>query len=101
MKEVDAKEAIINLADGVEGVLKASEISRDRVEDARNAINAGEKVEMMITSIDRKNRVISLSIKAREIAEEKGAIEEHKKQSASAASPTTVGDLLKSQMDKE
>jgi small subunit ribosomal protein S1 len=101
VKEVDAKEAIITLADGIEGVLKASEISRDRVEDARNAINEGEEIEMMVVSVDRKNRVISLSIKAREIAEEKDSIEEHKKQTASAASPTTVGDLLKSQLDKE
>jgi len=101
VKEVDAKEAIITLADGIEGVLKASEISRDRVEDARNAINEGEEIEMMVISVDRKNRVISLSIKAREIAEEKDSIEEHKKQTASAASPTTVGDLLKSQLDKE
>ncbi len=101
VKEVDAKEAIITLADGIEGVLKASEISRDRVEDARNAINEGEEIEMMVVSVDRKNRVISLSIKAREIAEEKDSIEEHKKQTASSASPTTVGDLLKSQLDKE
>jgi len=101
VKEVDAKEAIITLADGIEGVLKASEISRDRVEDARNAINEGEEIEMMVVSVDRKNRVISLSIKAREIVEEKDSIEEHKKQTASAASPTTVGDLLKSQLDKE
>ncbi|MFZ8928117.1 MAG: 30S ribosomal protein S1 [Gammaproteobacteria bacterium] len=101
VKEVEAKEAIITLANGIEGVLKASEISRDRVEDARNAINEGEEIEMMVVSVDRKNRVISLSIKAREIAEEKDSIEEHKKQTASAASPTTVGDLLKSQLDKE
>ncbi len=101
VREVDAKEAIITLADGIEGVLKASEISRDRVEDARNAINEGEEIEMMVVSVDRKNRVISLSIKAREISEEKDSIEEHKKQTANAASPTTVGDLLKSQLDKE
>jgi len=101
VKEVDAKEAIITLSDGIEGVLKASEISRDRVEDARNAINVGEEVELMVIGVDRKNRVISLSIKAREIAEEKGAVEEHKKQSATVAAPTTVGDLLKSQLDKE
>jgi small subunit ribosomal protein S1 len=99
--DVDAKEAIVVLCDGVEGVLKASEISRDRVEDARNAINVGEEVELMVISVDRKNRVISLSIKAREIAEEKDSVAEHKKQTATATSPTTVGDLLKSQLDKE
>ena len=101
VKEVDAKEAIITLSDGAEGVLKASEISRERVEDARNAIAVGDEVELLVISVDRKNRVISLSIKAREIAEEKGAVEEHKKQSATSAAPTTVGDLLKSQLEKE
>ena len=101
VKEVDAKEAVIELAEGVDGVLKASEISRDRVEDARNAISEGEELELMVIGVDRKNRVISLSIKAKEIAEEKGAVEEHRKQSATSAAPTTVGDLLKSQMDKE
>jgi len=100
VRSVDAKEAIVDLAEGVEGVLKASEISRDRVEDARNAISEGEEVELMVIGVDRKNRVISLSIKAREIAEEKGAVEEHKKQATSAA-PTTVGDLLKSQLDTQ
>ena len=101
VKEVDAKEAIITLSDGAEGVLKASEISRERVEDARNAIAVGDEVELLVISVDRKNRVISLSIKAREIAEEKGAVEEHKKQSTTSAAPTTVGDLLKSQLEKE
>jgi len=100
VRSVDAKEAIVDLAEGVEGVLKASEISRDRVEDARNAISEGEEVALMVIGVDRKNRVISLSIKAREIAEEKGAVEEHKKQATSAA-PTTVGDLLKSQLDTQ
>jgi len=101
VKEVDAKEAIITLAEGVEGVLKASEISRDRVEDARNAITVGEEVTLMVVSVDRKSRVISLSIKAREVSEEKSSVAEHKKQSVSSAAPTTVGDLLKSQLDKE
>jgi small subunit ribosomal protein S1 len=82
-------------------VLKASEISRDRVEDARNAITVGEEVSLMVVGVDRKARVISLSIKAREVSEEKNSVAEHKKQSVPAAAPTTVGDLLKSQLDKE
>ncbi len=100
IKEVDAKEAVITLTEGVEGVLKASEISRDRVEDARNVLNAGDEVEVMVISVDRKNRVLSLSIKAREIEEEKDSIKEHNKQSATVA-PTTVGDLIKAQMEKK
>ena len=60
MKEVDAKGAVISLGDDIEGILKASEISRDRVEDARNVLKEGEEVEAKIISIDRKSRVISL-----------------------------------------
>jgi small subunit ribosomal protein S1 len=101
VKEVNEREAIITLAEGIEGVLKASEISRDRVEDARNAITVGEEVSLMVVGVDRKSRVISLSIKAREVSEEKSSVAEHKKQTTAAAAPTTVGDLLKSQLDKE
>jgi len=77
VKSVDAKEAVILLAEGVEGVLKASEISRDRIEDARNVLNAGDKLELMITNVDRKNRVLGLSIKAKEVEEEKDSVKEH------------------------
>ncbi|MDT8397667.1 MAG: 30S ribosomal protein S1 [Pseudomonadales bacterium] len=103
IKEVEAKEAIVTLAEGVEGVLKASEISRDRVEDARNVLKVGDQVELMIISVDRKNRVLSLSIKAREIDQEKDSVKEHNRQSANntAAAPATVGDLIKAQMEKK
>ena len=100
VKSVDAKEAVVTLAEGVEGVLKASEISRDRVEDARNVLNAGDKVELMITNVDRKNRVLGLSIKAKEIEEEKDSVKEHNSK-MSAATATTVGDLIKAKMNKE
>jgi len=90
VKSVDAKEAVILLAEGVEGVLKASEISRDRIEDARNVLNAGDKLELMITNVDRKNRVLGLSIKAKEIEEEKDSVKEHNNK-ISAAAPATVG----------
>ncbi|MGA1713643.1 MAG: S1 RNA-binding domain-containing protein, partial [bacterium] len=99
VKSVDAKEAVITLTDEVEGVLKASEISRDRVEDARNALTEGAEVELMITNIDRKNRVIGLSIKAREIEEEKDSLKELNKMSNVA--PATVGDLIKAKMGQE
>ncbi|HSG62162.1 MAG TPA: 30S ribosomal protein S1 [Pseudomonadales bacterium] len=97
VKEVDAKAAVITLADDVEGTLKASEISRERVEDARNALKEGEEVECKIVSVDRKNRVIGLSIKAKDIAEEKDAIKAHQQEAVPAA---TLGDLLKAEMDK-
>jgi len=98
---VDAKEAIINLAEGIDGVLKASDISRDRVEDARTVLNEGDEVEAMIVGLDRKNRALTLSIKAKEIKEEKDSIAQHNKQTANVASPATVGDLIKAQMEKE
>ena len=100
VKSVDAKEAVILLAEGVEGVLKASEISRDRIEDARNVLNAGDKLELMITNVDRKNRVLGLSIKAKEVEEEKDSVKEHNNK-MSAAAPATVGDLIKAKMNKE
>jgi small subunit ribosomal protein S1 len=97
VKEVDAKAAVITLADDVEGTLKASEISRERIEDARNALKEGEQVECKIVNVDRKNRAIGLSIKAKDIAEEKDAIKAHQQEAAPAA---TLGDLLKAEMDK-
>ena len=101
LKSVDAKEAVVVLAEGVEGILKASEISRDRVEDARNVLKEGDSVELMITNVDRKNRVLGLSIKAREIEEEKDSVKEHNKSSANSVAPATVGDLIKAKMNKE
>lgn len=74
VKEVDAKGAIVTLADDIEATLKASEISRDRVEDARNVLKEGEEIEAKIISVDRKSRVISLSIKSKDDAEEREAI---------------------------
>ncbi len=96
---VDAKSATVALGEGVEGVLRASEISRDKVEDARNALTVGAEIEVKIVSVDRKNRVLSLSVKAIEIDDEKSAIKDHKSD-ASDVSPGTIGDLIKAQMDK-
>ncbi|GAA6152084.1 30S ribosomal protein S1 [Pseudoteredinibacter isoporae] len=98
VKEVDAKAAIVVLADDVEAVLKASEISRDKVEDARNVLKEGEEVEAKIVSVDRKNRAINLSIKAKDYDDEKSAIKEHTAKSAEQVAPATIGDLIKAQM---
>ncbi|MCV6625370.1 MAG: S1 RNA-binding domain-containing protein, partial [Cellvibrionaceae bacterium] len=98
IKEVDAKAAIVVLADDVEAILKASEISRDKVEDARNVLKEGEAVEAKIVSVDRKNRVINLSIKAKDYDDEKSAIKEHSAKQAEQAAPATIGDLIKAQM---
>ncbi|SFX00943.1 MULTISPECIES: 30S ribosomal protein S1 [unclassified Pseudomonas] len=96
VKEVDAKGAIITLADDIEATLKASEISRDRVEDARNVLKEGEEVEAKIISVDRKSRVIQLSIKSKDVEEEKEAIQSLRdKPAADAPVATTLGDLLR------
>ncbi|XOV89521.1 MAG: 30S ribosomal protein S1 [Pseudomonadota bacterium] len=100
VKEVDAKQAIIEFAEDVEGVLKASEISQDRVEDARNAIKVGEEIEVKIISVDRKNRTLGVSIKAKDMADEEEAIREHRERETDV-SPTTIGDLIRQKMDAE
>ena len=103
VKEVDAKGAIITLADDIEATLKASEISRDRVEDARNVLKEGEEVEAKIISVDRKSRVIQLSIKSKDVEDEKEAIQSlrTKPEAAESTGPTTIGDLLRAQMEKQ
>ena len=97
---IDAKAATVTLQEGVDGVLRASEISRDKVEDARNVLKEGEEIEVKVVSVDRKNRVLSLSVKAIEIDDEKSAIKDHKKTDAADVSPGTIGDLIKAEMDK-
>src|SRR5690606_35990777 len=88
VKEVEAKAAVITLADDVEAVLKASELSREKVEDARNVLKEGDEVEAKIISVDRKNRSISLSVKSKDDAEEKSAIKEHSTKQAEQSAPT-------------
>jgi small subunit ribosomal protein S1 len=100
IQSVDAKEAVIALAPDVTGVLKASEISIDRVEDARGVLKEGAEIEVKIVSIDRKNRAIGLSVKAKEIDEERQAVKDHRRQESSRPGPTTLGDLIKAQMDQ-
>ena len=97
---VDAKGATIELAEDVEGYLKASELSRDRVEDARNVLKEGEEVEAKIISVDRKNRGLSLSIKAKDYDDEQEAVKSLKDSETETASPGTIGDLIKEQMNK-
>ena len=98
--EVQPKEAVIELVEDVTGILKASEISIDRVEDARNVLKEGEELEVKIVNMDRKNRTIGLSIKAKDIEEERQAVKEHQKQESDRGGPATLGDLIKAQMNK-
>jgi small subunit ribosomal protein S1 len=95
VREVDAKGAIIDLGNGVDGQLRASELSRDRVEDARLILKVGEEVEARFTGVDRKGRSISLSIKAKDIHEEQEAMQNYRTDSSTG---TSLGDLLKEQI---
>ena len=96
---VDAKGAPVKLADEVEATLKASEINRDRVEDATKFLEVGQEVEAKIINVDRKSRAINLSIKAKDEAEEKEAVANLKTAPAGQDNgPKTIGDLIKAQM---
>ena len=102
VKAIDAKGATISLDGEVEGYLRASEVSRDRVEDIRSHLKEGDEVEAKIISVDRKNRNISLSIKAKDMADESDAM--HKmasEQSAASAGTTNLGALLKAKLDNK
>jgi small subunit ribosomal protein S1 len=100
VKSMDAKAAIIDLGGDIEGTLKGSEISREKVEDVRNILKEGEELEVKVISVDRKNRVIGLSIKAKDVADEQEAMRQHRDaEPAPAASATTIGDLIKAKMD--
>lgn len=98
--EVQPKEASLELAEEVIGVLKAAEISIERVEDARNVLKEGDEIEVKIVNIDRKNRAIGLSIKAKDIEEERRAVKDHQKQETDRGGPSTLGDLIKAQMQQ-
>jgi small subunit ribosomal protein S1 len=102
VKEVDAKGAVIDLGNDIEATLKASEISRDRVEDARNVLKEGDEVEAKIINIDRKSRVINLSIKSKDVEDEKDAMNQlRSKQEVESTGPTTIGDLIRAQMENQ
>lgn len=100
IKEVDARGAIIDLGNGIEGQLRASELGRDRVEDARTVVKVGEEIEAKFTGVDRKSRTISLSIKAKEMHEEQEAVQSYRSES-STSSGTSLGDLLKEQIGSD
>jgi small subunit ribosomal protein S1 len=96
VKEVDARGAVIELGNGIEGQLRASELARDRVEDARTVLKVGQEIEARFTGVDRKTRTIALSIKAKEIHEEAEAVSNYR--SDQPSSGTSLGDLLKEQI---
>jgi len=97
IKEVDAKAAIVDLGDGVEGTLRASELARDRVEDARTVLSVGQEIEAKYIGMDRKTRTIALSIKAKDTDEEAAAIADYSK--GSTGGSAKLGDVLKEQLE--
>ena len=101
VQDVDARGATVALADGVMGRLRATEISRDRVDDARMVLKPGEEVEAKLTGVDRRHRSVTLSIKDKEASEEAQAIWNYKSEAGKPAAGTTLGDLLKEQMTSD
>jgi small subunit ribosomal protein S1 len=95
VREVDAKGAVVDLGGGIDGYLRASELTRDRVEDARTMLKVGDEVEAKFTAVDRKVRTIALSIKAKDMAEEQEAMQNYRSDSTTG---TSLGDLLKEQI---
>ena len=99
IKTVDPKGAVVQLADDVEGYLRASEISSDRVEDARNVLKEGETMTAMIVNIDRKSRNINVSIKAKDSADQQEAMQKFSADTG-AAGTTNLGALLKAKLNE-
>jgi len=98
VKSVDARGAVVNIDGDVEGYLRASEISRDRVEDARNHLKEGDTVEAMIINVDRKTRSISLSIKAKDNVETAETLQRMQAESGAATGTTNLGALLRAKL---
>ncbi|EEO28434.2 30S ribosomal protein S1 [Oxalobacter formigenes HOxBLS] len=101
VKSVEPKGAVIQLNDDVEGYLRASEISRDRVEDAGTHLKVGDKLDVMIINIDRKSRTLQLSIKAKDQMETQEAMQKIQNDSSAASGMTSLGALLKAKFDNK
>ena len=97
--EVDARGAFVELNDGVEAHIRASELARDRIEDARTILKTGDQLEAKFIGLDRKKRVVSLSVKAKETDEEAAAVYEYS--ASTSGTLATLGDIIKEQMDNQ
>jgi small subunit ribosomal protein S1 len=80
--------------------LKASDLSIDHVSDARTALTVGDTIEVKIINVDRKNRGLGVSVKAKDLADEQTAVKEHREREVAAVTPATLGDLIKQEQDK-
>jgi small subunit ribosomal protein S1 len=99
--EVDQRGALIDLGSGVEGQLRATELGRDRIDDACTVLKVGDSVEAKFVGVDRKTRSITLSIKAKEMHEEAEAVQSYRTDQGSSSSGTSLGDLLKEQIGND
>ena len=99
VKSIDAKGAVIDLGEDITGYLRASEVSRDRVDDIRNHLKEGDEVEALVLNVDRKNRTINLSIKAKEQVEESAAMQKISTENTGNAGTTSLGALLKAELE--
>jgi small subunit ribosomal protein S1 len=101
VKEVDARGAIIDLGNGIEGQLRASELGRDRIEDARQFLKVGDRIDAKFMGVDRKTRSISLSVKAKEAHEEAEAVQSYRSEQTGPTAGTSLGELLKAQINSD
>lgn len=101
VKSVDAKGAVVALSDEVEAYLPAAEWSSERVEDLRNVVKEGDEVEAVIATVDRKNRSIRLSVKAKDAKENREALNSVNSAATANAGTTSLGDLLKAKLSGE
>ncbi len=97
VSKLDAKAATVSLAEGVEGMLKASEIARDRIEDIHTVLKEGQEIEAKFTGVDKKSRMVTLSIKAKESQEEAEAMQDY---SSNESAATNLGDILKESIEE-
>jgi small subunit ribosomal protein S1 len=98
---IDAKGVTVTLADGVEGYIRSADLSRERVEDAHAVVTVGQQVEAKFTGVNRKNHTIMLSIKAKDEHEEAEAVREYSRSASESGGATTLGDLIKEQLDSK
>jgi small subunit ribosomal protein S1 len=101
VKSIDAKGATIALSDEIEGYLRASEVSRERVEDIRSHMKEGDEIEAIIINVDRKTRSINLSIKQKDSLDEKDAMKRMTDEAPSNAGTTNLGALLKAKLKQD
>ncbi|MDY6829719.1 MAG: 30S ribosomal protein S1 [Pseudomonadota bacterium] len=98
---VEERQAVLELAPGVEGILKVADASIDKITDVRQVLKEGDQTEVKIVGVDRKNRTLGVSIRAKDMDDEKQAVRDHQQQEAELTSPTTIGDLIKAQLEEQ